>query len=214
MLAGLLIAITIVLPLASAENKTIFTPGENVTLYFKCISNNGGICDGTVNCNITTISPNDSIIVSNAATTNASDSSYYYNFGELNETGIYQNNIHCQNDSDFVSSSISFEVSDDYTAGLIILLAVMSFIFGFYSFKLEQHLFLQFTLLFFSLMLLLFITTILEPMVNNTALVSLINAQYYVLLISNILVFIYFTTYFIYNTFKNKNMDELDAEEL
>jgi len=202
------------LSLVSAENKTIVAPGENFTLHFKCIGSNGGDCDATVLCNITTMSSDDSILVNNQATIRNDDSTYRYYFGPLNRTGMYQSNVYCLNDTDFISSTVLFEVSDDYTVGLIILLIAMSFVFCFYSFKMEEHIFLQFLFLFFAIFLLFFTTVVLDPMINNEVLSGLINTQYYILLVCNILVFVYFSLHFIYNTFKNKKLKlDIDYEE-
>jgi len=215
LIVGIVIS-SLSLSLVSAENKTVVAPGENFTLYFKCIGSNGGPCDATILCNITTISPDDLVMVNNQVTTRNVDSTYKFYYGPLNRTGLYQSNVFCLNESDSLSATILFEVSDDYTVGLILLLIVMSFIFCFYSFKMEEHIFLQSLFLFFGIFLLFFVMVVLNPMINNENLSVLINAQYYILLVCNILVFIYFSIYFIYNVFKNKKLKisaDYDDEE-
>jgi len=196
--------IILVLPLVNAENKTVFYPGEEVNLYIDCKSHGNSPCPDTTKCNITSYYPNGTVKTNDSIMSHNADGSFNYSFGTLGLTGEYTCNIFCEDTSlnEITSATITFEISDDYTLGLIILLVILAFVFVFLSFNLEEHSFLQILFFFTCLILLIVICGLLDN-ITTESYSNILNVEYRILIYTFILSFAYFIFYFIYNAIKN-----------
>ena len=90
-----LILILIFLCLISSVSASVYQKGNNIDLKVPCI-NSGAYCSSSTTCNLTTIYPNETILLNNLEMTNqVSFHNYTLNASDINVIGEYKNIVMC-----------------------------------------------------------------------------------------------------------------------
>lgn len=128
----MLFAILLVIPLVIAQS--VYRQGEDIDLKVPCI-NSGDYCSSSAMCNLTTMYPNESLLVNNQQMTNQiSFHNFTLNGTEIDVTGDYKNVMRCKDGNYNGTSTFSFPVTlsgtEEPTDKGTILIGIFIVVFG------------------------------------------------------------------------------------